>query len=299
MKQNNEIQTAVQLVPPDVNEIVSTLVKVKLFVGSAYGDAKSKEMSQELATAHGANAKKIRTSVRWLADDYKKKIDAAYSSLRGFFNRSTLPWEDGGYRIVPADRYQMLVDRVADLGDEYRNAANQIVAQWDDVMADARKELNGAMAKLEIPTAAQFVAGARYDLCSDVVVAPKDIRIAGLGEATVERIRSQAERNITDRIRAAIDSMLANLTNMLTDLIERTDKDKQKGTRYNGWAEWAKREVAAMRPLNFTDDERLNALMDRVVKLADSIDDSIRDDTKARMKVRAEAHDALDCFGIK
>ena len=39
--------------------------------------------------------------------------------------------------------------------------------------------------------------------------------------------------------------------------------------------------------------------MDKVEKLANDLDDSIRDDTKARMKVRAEAVDALDLFGIK
>ena len=238
----------------DLDEVVSTLVKVKLYVGGGARDARADTLSQELATAHGANVKKIKTSVRWLGEEHKKKIDAAYSALRGAFNTSTLPWEDGGYRIVPADRYQLLCDKVAELGEAYRDAGDDIVSHWDDIMAEAHRELNGAMASLDIPTAEEFRRNIVFGLTADVVVAPKDIRIAGLGEATVERIRNQAERNIADRITTAIDSMLANLTNLLTELVRRTDKEKQKGTRYNGWANWAKNEVAAMRPLNFTND---------------------------------------------
>jgi hypothetical protein len=283
-----------------IGELVSTLVKVKLTIGRKGGKLQADELNRETAAAHGANDRDISTQVKWLADHHQKELNSTSSRLRSGFNARTLPWEDGGYRVVPADRYQALCDFVAEAGGAFAEAAESIVGNWDAVIQEARTRLNGLFDKLDIPTAERFLNSIRYDMKSDVVVAPADMRIAGIAEATLERIRAQAEADYADRAAAGVDSLLASLTKFLTDLVARTDKDKQEGVRYGGWASRVKKAVGEMKHLNIVGDERLDALIKRVERIASDLDaDAVREDSAARRKVRDEAVDALDCYGVK
>jgi hypothetical protein len=285
-----------------IDEIVSSLVKVKLTIGCSGGKVRVNELSKETAQAHGASERDISTSVKWMAKESRALLGGVNSRLRTAFNNRTLPWEDGGYRVVPAAQYSALCDAVAEAGDAFRKVGQDIADGWDDILAEAKKRLNGAFGKLDIPSRDEFIRAQHYGMVSDVVTATADIRIEGLGEATVERIRRQAEANYVERIENAVAGMLADLTNLLTDLVARCDKDKQKGTRYEGWAGWAKRTVKFMRPLNLTNDYRLTQMLDRVQALADEVGkdaDSVREDDKARRNVQRKAVDVLDLFGIK
>ena len=285
-----------------IDEIVSSLVKVKLTIGCSGGKVRANELSKETAQAHGASERDISTSVKWMAKEYRALLGGVNSRLRTAFNSRTLPWEDGGYRVVPAAQYSALCDAVAEAGEAFRKVGQDIADGWDDILAEAKARLNGAFGKLDIPTRDEFIRAQHYGMVSDVVTATADMRIEGLGEATVERIRKQAEANYAERIENAVAGMLADLTNLLTDLVARCDKDKQKGTRYEGWAKWAKRTVKFMRPLNLTNDARLTQMLDRVQALADEVGrdaGSVREDDKARRKVKCEAEDVLDLFGIK
>lgn len=240
-----------------IDEIVSSLVKVKLTIGCSGGKVRANELSKETAKAHGASERDISTSVKWMAKEYRALLGGVNSRLRTAFNSRTLPWEDGGYRVVPAAQYSALCDAVAEAGEAFRKVGQDIADGWDDILAEAKARLNGAFGKLDIPSRDEFIRAQHYGMVSDVVTAMADMRIEGLGEATVERIRKQAEANYAERIENAVAGMLADLTNLLTDLVARCDKDKQKGTRYEGWAGWAKRTVKFMRPLNLTNDSRL------------------------------------------
>ena len=95
------------------DDIVSNLVRVKLVIGgNSSGTLTANELSEETARLHGADAKSMKTSLTWMPSEYRKSLSGATSSLRAGFNSRTLPWEDGGYRVIPADRYQELVDFV-------------------------------------------------------------------------------------------------------------------------------------------------------------------------------------------
>ena len=296
----NQNTTAVELIPQDVGEIVSSLVKVKLRIGGAATSVRSRELSGETARAHGAKEQDITTQIKWLAREYTADIGAAYSRLRSGFNARTLPWEDGGYRAVPADRYQALCDFVAEAGEQYRAAGQKVADEWDAAIAEAKGRLNGLMAKMNIPSRDEFISAFAFDFRSDVIVAPADMRVAGIAEAQISRIRAQAEADYADRIQNGVDSMLATLTELLTELVGRTGKEKQDGVRYGGWAERAKKAVAAMRHLNITDDARLAGLLDRVKLIAEGMDaEAVRENGRERAKVRTDAVDALDCFGVK
>lgn len=284
----------------DIGNIVSSLVKVKLRIGAKGTSVRSRELASETAAAHGAQERDISTQVKWLAKKYVVDIHTTYSRLRAGFNSRTLPWEDGGYRAVPADRYQELCDFVAVAGDDFSAAAQKVADEWDAAMDEAKARLNGLMSKMSIPTRDEFIQSFNYDFRSDVIVAPSDMRVAGIAEAQIERIRQQAENDYAARIADGIDGMLATLTEMLSDLVERTDKDNQDGVRYGSWAKRARKMAEEMAPLNIVSDERLNKLLAHVNRIASKMDaDAVRNNDKARAEVRADAVDALDKFGVK
>lgn len=285
----------------NINEIVSSLVKVKLVIGgSCAGEIRAAELTRETARQHGANERDFNLTVKWLNKEHRTMIGSAASRLRDGFNRRTLPWEDGGYRAIPADAYQSLCDFIAQAGEDYHAAGKKVCDEWDSAMSEARARLNGAFDKIAIPSREQFEVGVRYDFRSDVIVAPADMRISGIAEATIERIRQQARADYQARIDCGVRAMLSELSVLLKDLIERTDKDNQQGIRYGGWAEWAKRLVGHMKPLNITNDTSLTALMNKVMDIANSMDaEAMRANASARRAVKKQAADALDVFGLK
>ena len=285
--------------------IVSTLVRVKLTIGgNGTGRVRANELAKEIATAHAMDAGSMLAAVSWLPKEYKSLLGSASSALRVGFNQRTLPWEDGGYRVVPADRYSDLQAFVAEFRATFDAAVGKIGAHWDDIIVDARKRLNGAFDKLTLPTRDAFVASFSVDMDSSCVVAPEDIRVVGLDEVALSRIREQSAKEYGARIESGIGQLVEQMSELLTDLIERTEKPEQKGIRYDGWAKWAKKTVAAVRPLNITKNRELDSLMKHVENIASKLDPKVlRDSADARgiiatmAKRAATTTDALDGFG--
>jgi F0F1-type ATP synthase membrane subunit b/b' len=291
--------------PKREEHIVSTLVRVKLTIGgNGTGRVRANELAKEVATIHAMDAGSMLAQVAWMPKEYKSLLGAASSALRTGFNSRTLPWEDGGYRVVPADRYSDLQTFVAEFRATFDEAVAKIGAHWDEIIADARKRLNGAFDKLTLPTRDAFVASFSVDMDSSCVVAPQDIRVVGLDEVALTRIREQSAKEYGARIESGIGQLVEQMSELLSDLISRTEKPEQKGIRYDGWSKWAKKTIAAVRPLNITKNRALDSLMAHVESIASKLDPkAMRDSADARaiiatMAKRAAATtDALDGFG--
>lgn len=291
--------------PKQPEHIVSTLVRVKLTIGgNSSGQVKAKELARESAAAHGADEASITSAVKWLPKEYRSLLGGAASALRTGFNSRTLPWEDGGFRVIPADRYNDLQGFISEFRQTFDEAVTKIGDNWDAILADAKKRLNGALKLVTLPSREQFLAGFRVDMDSSCVVAPSDIRIMGLDEVAISRIREQNAKEYGARIEAGVQQLVAQLSELLTDLASRNEKDEQKGIRYDGWAKWAKKTVATVRPLNITKNRALDALLAQVESIAASIDPkALRDSAAARLEIRkkakatAPADDALASFG--
>lgn len=290
----------------NIENIVTTLVRVKLSVGgNTSGEIKARELAKESAQLHGAQEADISSSVKWLPKERRTLLSGASSSLRGGFNTRTLPWEDGGYRVVPADRYLDLLTFVSDAKTRFDNVVNDIAANWDDIIVDAKRRLNGALNKVTLPSKDQFIAGFRVDISSSSVVATNDIRITGLDEIALSRIREQSKREYADRIENGVFTLAQQLTDVMSDLTERLNKPNQKGIRYEGWNVWAKKTVSAIRPLNISNDKRLDAMLDHVEKIIAKVKaDELRESDDARKQVKqlinktSKAVDPLDLFGV-
>lgn len=280
--------------------VVGNLVRVKLVIGgNANGSVVARELSRETAANHGADERSLKTSVTWMPADKRKLIGGAVAALRAAFNSRTLPWEDGGWRVVPADRYTHLMDQVAERKATVESAVNDIRRDWDDIMADAKKRLNGALKLVELPTRDEYADGFSVDLTSTCVVAPDDVRITGLDDATLDRIRRQVKDKIGAKITASVELLGNQVVEMLNDLMQRMEKPDQKGVRYDGWVKWARQTIENIRPLNITNNAGINALLDRVEAIAKAIDPhSMRNSgpERTRIKNMMPAKQELEAF---
>lgn len=269
------------------NEIVESLIRVKLSVGGGRGVVASPDLSAETAAAHDADARTIKTAVTWLPQPWRSAISKAASSLRSGFRERTLPWEDGGYRVVPAEKYLDLLEYISESKRTFVDACDAVVDNWDEIMEQVDKRLNGLRKRVEVPDLTTWRRGVSVELDITPVTSPSEMNVNGLNGDVMKAIRTHVHTQYTGRITEAAQGLASELVGRLKDLAGRLTNPEQGHVRYGGWKTWAERMVRCSLALNITEsvamDDLLNGL-ESVVFLVNG--EALRGDAEKRKALR-------------
>jgi hypothetical protein len=163
---------------------------------------------------------------QWSASKHDRQASEEIALQHGEARREhyfmTLPWDDNGYRVLPAAVYIEHTEKLRRYGQEFLVAIELFAAQFDRLVLESRARLGGLFRVEDYPTSKEI----RDKFSFDVKVMPlpdaNDFRVS-LGEAEKDRIKRQitasveaslsiASRDLWQRMYEAVSHMAKRLS---------------------------------------------------------------------------------------
>jgi hypothetical protein len=224
----------------------TTGILVKVSFGKFAPKVKNTKATREYASNHQCDESMHESRTHLIPKQYVDPIQKFQSSVRNnFVNNLTLPWERGGTCLIPAKVIDKFMSGIGQLRQEYDQLVAEFLEKYEDIVADAKKRLNGDFDASRYPSRQDVSACFRMDVTYSplpdaghyLIDASKEI----MDELVSDTIRSNEEKydvarqdlrqrlidkvsHLADRCKAINESDKAkwfesNLTN-ITDLID-------------------------------------------------------------------------------
>lgn len=157
------------------------------------------DASEEIAMHHGAHADAGRYHKVLLPKEALAEIQKIVSEARQEHYFITLPWDDNGYRVLPAAAYMDHVEKMRTLSKRFEAAVDILSRQFLSLIEKARTRLGGLFRDSDYPTPEDLRV--KFSFETSVMPLPDagDFRVS-LGDEEKERIR----RQITAAVEASL-----------------------------------------------------------------------------------------------
>lgn len=269
-----------------VNRALLTKVSVSCFIGNP----RDKKLTQETEDAHNTERKRLSVRKKIMQGDELNACMTAAQALRKDFERLSLPWFDGGFRLVPSEKFIQTKAELDKRLDVFKTAVAAFIAAYDVIIDRDKKALNGTFDASDYPNAkeleSKFAANLEF---MPLPIANADWRIAGIDATTAKQIATDAEQQTAQRLNAGKAELLARAREAITHLADKLgDADKRfKANSIANVIEAAQDIIG----LNVTEDKTLADLSAKLEKTFGAFDpDAIRED-------KAKRSDAIETCG--
>jgi hypothetical protein len=178
------------------------------------------EASEEIARQHGAQADAGRYHKVLLPKAALAEIQKIVSEARQEHYFMTLPWDDNGYRVLPAAAYMDHTDRMRALSNRFGPAVETLVNQFSQLMEEAKVRLGGLFRAMDYPAPDELRS--KFSFETKVIPLPDagDFRVA-LGEEEKERVKRQITAAVEASLQVGSRELWQRLFEAVNHLAER------------------------------------------------------------------------------
>lgn len=226
----------------------------------------AEEITQEVATRHGAKTRMLSNSKYLIDRTALEPITKAVSAARADHYELTLPWLADGYNVLSADLYQDYTARMRNHEAAFTAAVRTLQQQYPDLVNQARRDLGDLFRPSDYPAdiTAKFAFGTSFL----PMPAAGDFRTE-LNAADVAKIRADIERTMSDYNRQAVRAVAERINDAVGKMAETLRKDRT--TKDGGTAPPIFRDtlvsnvrdlVALIPALNITGDPEITKIAD-------------------------------------
>lgn len=223
--------------------------------------------------------------------DAINEVKAVRSRARAYHFSKTMPWIDGGTRILPAHFYKEYQEKMKEFRNEYEAAAAKFCRAYSALKGEARKRLGDLFKDDDYPSESSLRSKFSWDIKFLPIPSGNDWRVAGLNSKDEAEMKKQVEEQVVAAMVAASRDLMKRLMEVVSDLAGAM-KDS-KSTFRNSIVGNIKEMVALVRSMNIMGDEKLEAVCKEVEKTLVKLNaDELREDKKKR-KEAADDADAI------
>lgn len=263
---------------------------VSLSISYWTGKASDDRVIDELSAKHGTEKDAHEYRKILVQPEAINKVKAARSRAREYFFDKTLPWVDGGTRILPSAFYFDYAEKMHAFKGEYEQAVEEFIKSYSRLKGEARKRLGALFVEEDYPTVERLRR--KFGFSDRVFPIPgKDdfrVDLGGKAEAEVKKM-------IEDSVRAATEVATRDLWQRLYGVVEAlATKMKEADPTFRDSIVQNIREICAvMSQMNVAGDVKLNEMTSKVLEELGKISaQELRDEPKSRKKV-ADSADAI------
>ncbi len=220
-----------------------------------------------------------------------RNIHTAYGRCKAVHNNLTLPWRDGGDRILPTAMFMEYTKAMREVKADFDEAVNEFLKGYPEILKNARKRLGSLLDGKSLPTAAE--AKRKFGVHQEIYPLPDitDFRV-DLAKEDVAEIRKQMKTSIDDTIEKAMTGIWERLIELVEKVKETLGKPKKvfRDSLINNLEDFCE----LIPKLNLTNDSKLESFRkDTVQRLAKLRPDNLRDDKTERKAAHKAAKDVL------
>ena len=270
--------------------ITDKLLVVRLSIKSYLGRSKAPDVEQEVESNHNATSGSVSVNVHHLPKEYTKPIQRVSAMIRTWFYTHTLPWEDGGLRVVPVEKYHELKDAIDRMTiNEWEPAVTRILDDYHSIKADAKHRLGSLFDEYKFPTQDELDAKFSVEIQTGTISNVDDVRIIGMDAEQVEQIKTEMETRYAEQIKFASDYLLSQVNDVLSDMEHRLSKDP-KGVKYKSLLDRVDKLIETAPSLNITKNIDLDNILSGLADSVKDIDSArLKNDEKARKRLLGRA----------
>ena len=290
--------------------IQNAAVLVDLNIGAWTGRKLDKNVSSEIDVAKGTKAKGGNYHKHLLAGtDKLDAVQKIVSAVRVWHYEQTLPWSDGGSRLLPMKNFFEYKRTLSMFEAQFNRAVDEMVTEYPVMVTAAAFQLGALFNRNDYPEADTIKGKFRFNYVFMPVPTAGDFRIQAADEAIAE-LQAQAETHVTNRLNDAMKDIwtrlhecLSHMSTKLTDLP--TPRVLKDGTEMysqvfrDSLVNNAVELCGLLTKLNVTDDPDLEQARR---KLEDAIfgvtADDLREDDHVRSALKSEVDSILKAFSF-
>lgn len=268
--------------------LTKKLIIVNLSISQWSGRKYDAEASKEVDNLHNAYDAGRFNKVLIVSKEFDA-ISKNANAARRYHNKVTLPWEDGGQRILPIEQY---FDYIKEL-DTFQDKHKALVKEFIDVYEDARKESESKLGTLykesDYPDANELLSKFRMKYIFTPITDGSDLRV-NLSKDELKAVRKNVQDGLNEKINAAKGDIYKRITEVVQKLYDKLN-DKN-GVFRDTLIHNIEALVEFIPSINFDDDPEITKLIKKLNKLCVS-PNSIRTNVQKRAKVKKRAKKLL------
>jgi len=186
------------------------------------------EASEEIAQRHGAQPDAGRFHKVLLPKAALAEIQKIVSEARQEHYFMTLPWDDNGYRVLPAAAYMDHTEKMRGLASQFTPAVEALGRQFGQLVEEARVRLGGLFRPEDYPPPEELCS--KFSFETKVMPLPDagDFRVT-LGDEEKERIKRQITAAVEASLQVGSRELWQRLYEAVSHLAERLQAYKVTG----------------------------------------------------------------------
>lgn len=259
-----------------------------------------RKISDKVATDHEASPESGRYNKLLLARETLKDILQIMNKARASHYMNTLPWDDEGYRILPATNYFEYMRDMGAYQRKFEAAVNDFLEHYPTYKDEARKTLGAMFVENDYPAPASLTKRFNYEIRISPLPAAQDFRV-DMSEQQVSQIRADIEQRLLDgqkRAMADIWERIHKTVSKMKDRLESFRRDpvtNKVENRFRDTLVTNIRDLVDIMPrLNMTGDPDLETMRIELEKSLCQYDaQALRDDAELRRQTAQEAEKIL------
>lgn len=281
--------------------ISSSAMLVDLSIGTWTARKLDKNVTAEVNSTRHADVKASRVNKNLLPgvqelDDIVKHA----AMVRNWVASRTLPWSDYGPRLITTDRFFDFKQQLDEHERNFHAKVRKFLDVYPTLINMQQVNLGDMFDRNDYPDVDDVEKKFKFNVAFLPIPESGDFRV-DIGQEAMEEVKVQYEREYEQRLDNAMDDVRERILSTLKHLSERvTDDDggSRKRLRSNMLETFAEN-IAAVRSLNLTKDDAIDAMADEAEKAIQGVDvDDLKNSKSAREEVRSRVDSVLDSFSF-
>jgi hypothetical protein len=265
----------------------NNLILTKLTLGWWHGNRTSHGLEQEVAENQKGQADAFRVVLRCMPPEFAGALTSISREMDKAWRTRTLPYEDGGWRVMRADKYEALKTAVELMAAKRREIVDNLIAHHDEIITYARTHLGKAYRDGMIPPPEVMRSQFRASLRPKPIPTAATARLLNASETVKQQIEQQMTEQLEEAIAGVKNEIKGVLQHFISELLSRLGKFKKgNGSRYGALLASLGKAAAQFRALGVLDG--LEPVLDAVSAIAETDSKDLRESSELRKALGKE-----------
>jgi len=203
--------------------VQNSAILVELNISAWTGRKLDKRVSEEIDASKGTKAKGGNYHKHLLAGtDKLDAVQKIVSAVRVWHYEQTLPWSDGGARLLPMKNFFEYKRTLSMFETQFKQAVNEMLNEYPTLVTAAAFQLGALFNRNDYPDVETITGKFRFSYVFMPVPTAGDFRIQAADDAIAE-LQAQAEEHMNKRVNDAMKDIWTRLHDCLTHMSDKLD----------------------------------------------------------------------------
>jgi hypothetical protein len=278
--------------------IGSNAMLIDLNISVWTGRKMDKKVSEEVDASKGTKARAGNYHKKLMAGSNKlENIQKIVTAVRSWNYQQTLPWSDGGSRLLPMKNFFNYKETLNNYENQFNQAVDEFITEYPQLVSGSAFTLGDLFDRGEYPTADSLKDKFKFKFVFSPVPDAGDFRIEVEDSAKAEleeQYKSYYEQKLADAMADAWTRLHETLTH-ISERLDYTDENKKKF--WDSTITNATELCSLLSNLNVTNDPKLEDARQKLEKALVGIEPSdVRESEAIRSSVKAKVDNILSMF---